>query len=262
MMLDTFIKEEVDKITSKYKIEQKQVEDLIRSKIDSFEKLIEFINESDDLNKIYRLHDYKEYSKKIKKEIYYSLRRYERSDDNLPYRHVSVTEREPFLDEFNRQLVEKTPGVVNILDIGGGMFPATFPFDKFPGLENYVWVDKDKRSYEELKELNNPKLTLFNESIGTHSWEDYLPQGVEEFDLALMVKLVSVVWRQERDLVDNLTKVPAKTILITAPKEAMTKKQPIYRREKKVLLNFIRLGDLKIVGDLDIENEFGFFIKR
>jgi hypothetical protein len=75
-----------------------------------------------------------------------------------------------------------------------------------------------------------------------------------------MLKLVSVLGRQERELVNVLAEVPAKTVLITAPKESMTKKESIERRERNTLKKFIKLSGRAIAGKLDIENEFGYFI--
>ena len=266
MKIETIILEEAKKITSKYKIDQSEVERIIRGHLETFPELINKIESTQGKDQVYRFGDYKDFIKKVKREIYYSLRKYERVPETgaMPnsYEHISVKEREPYIADFMEQLIARSANVHNILDVGGGLFPMTVPFERFPNLGKYVWLDRDKKAYETLKELNNPKLFLYNGKIGEKPWADYLPEGTEIFDLALMIKLVSVVWRQERSLIEKLLQVPAKTILVTAPKEAMTRRQSVYRREKKVLLNFIKMGSFKVVGDLDVGNEFGYFIKK
>ena len=199
----------------------------------------------------------------MKKDTYYSLRKYHTAnDDSLQgeVEHISTKERSSHLDSFYAPIFKTYSNVETILDIGGGVFPLTFPFEKFPKLKHYVWIDRDAKSFDTLSKLNNPKLKLYNHSIGEQPWNYYLPEGVGKFDLALMIKLVSVISRQERELLETLATVPAQTILVTAPKEAMTKKESIERRERSVIRNFINLTGRDVVGELDIENEFGYFL--
>jgi hypothetical protein len=279
MDLDVFIEGEALKIIKKYKISRKEAEVFLRSKLEGSSLLSEAIKGSTELKDIYRLREYKVFIKTVKKDIYYHLRRYlvsEAAEENtlgyeekeLSQTHISSREREPYLKEFNKQVLAYCGAVKNIIDIGGGVFPVTFPFRKFKNLENYVWVDKDKRAYKHLKELSKnlvlpgQKLILFNESIGDRPWEEFLPKNVKEFDLGLMIKLIGVVWRQERELLDFLIDVPAKKILVTAPKEAMTKKEDIRRREDWVLHRYIEQGGFRITGKINVENEFGYFLER
>ena len=279
MDLDVFIEGEALKIIKKYKISEKEAAVFLRRELEDSNSLFEAITGSGELKDIYRLREYKVFIKAVKKDIYYHLRQYrvpEASGEStsggeekgLSQTHVSSREREPYLKEFNKQVLAYCGGAENIIDIGGGVFPATFPFRKFKNLKNYVWMDKDKRAYGHLKELSKDlvlpgqKLILFNESIGDRPWTTFLPKNVEEFDLGLMIKLIGVVWRQERELLDFLVDVPAKKILVTAPKEAMTKKEDIRRREDWVLHRFIEQGGFRITGKINVENEFGYFLER
>jgi len=254
-----FVSEEAQKIVSKYKISNEDAKKRLEEELSKNNQLLSAIDKAASLKEIERLAVYVSFIKKFKKDVYYFLRQYHQKGTSSE-EHISTKERLPYVQAFNDQIVEKYGNVRNIIDVGGGVYPLTFPFEKFSQLEHYVWIDKDPKAYETLLKLENPKLVLYNESIGDRFWEKYLPENISEFDLALMIKLVSVVWRQERDLVSLLTEVPAKTILVTAPKESMTKKESIERRERSVLEKFITLSGRTVVGELDIENEFGYFI--
>lgn len=263
MNKNTFIEAEAQKIVSKYKITIEDAKKHLNIELGKNIPLLSAVEKALSLKEIERLAVYTAFIKKLKKDIYFSLRQYHRDTAVTSVdEHISTQERSPYIDSFNEQIVAKYSNAKNIIDIGGGVYPSTFPFEKFPKLEHYVWIDKDPKAYDVLTRLDNPKLVLFNESIGDRFWEKYLPEDVHEFDLALMIKLISVVKRQERDLIDLLAKVPAKAFLITAPKESMTKKESIERRERSVLKNFIKTSGREVVGELDVENEFGYFLSE
>jgi hypothetical protein len=273
-----FINGEVLNITSTYKIERKKAEEIFINKLHKNQKLTEAVESATDLKDIHRLREYKEFTKSVKKDVYYLLRRYyssqtpptdpSGSEKSLSSdEHVSTRERAPYLKDFNRKLLSKHKEVESLLDVGGGLFPLTFPFNKFVKLNNYVWVDKDVSAYERLRTFEGipeaeDKLILFNEGIGERSWDRYLPSGTHRFDLVLMLKLIGVVWRQDRALIPFLSRVPAKTILVTAPKEALTRKENIRFREDRVLKKFAELGGFSIKDEFSIENEFGYYLEH
>jgi hypothetical protein len=263
MLPENFINEEISKVISRYKMEHSEAKEMFLNMLEKNPKLYKILSESPDLSFVRRLSEYKEFMKKYKKDVYYRLRTYRPGSlaDTSQELHISTQERAPYNDEFFKQVRNNVPSVTSLLDIGGGLLPLSFPFEMFPELKHYVWVDKDKKAYESLKKLGNDKLVLFNESIGARSWEDYLPEGSNTFDLALMLKLVSVLGRQERVLLPLLTTVPADIYLVTSPKESMTKKESIERRERKVLRFFSSATGKTVIGALDVPNEFGYFLK-
>ncbi len=265
MELNEIIKKEALDIVSTYKITREATEELLKERFDKNPKLTEIVMNADSYKQVSRIKEYKNFIKQSRKEIYYSLRKYYVSENikepALNIKHISSEERLPYLEEFNKKLESVIGSAQSIIDIGGGIFPYYFPFERFPNLKHYVWVDKDKNAYEFLKTLHNKKLHLYNDLIGEKPWEKYLPPGVEKFDAALLIKLVTLIWRQERDQFDYLTKVPAEKILITAPKEAMTKKLDIRRREDAVLRMFIEKTGREIQGILNVGNEFGYLLR-
>ncbi|EKD99483.1 MAG: hypothetical protein ACD_22C00249G0001 [uncultured bacterium] len=271
MNIQTFINTEADNILQKYKGQRSEVESLLAAELSKNKIFLSKIENASDFKELYKLSGYKNLIKKVKKQVYFGLRQYrtklvspdsvQSSEVNYPYEHVSTRERAPFIQEFNTQLKLYSDSK-NIVDVGGGVFPLTFPFADFPKLQDYVWLDKDKKAYEVLLGTKNSKLKLFNDPIGKKLWSTYLPGGAFEFDLVLMLKLISVIWRQEKNLIPILAAIPAKVILVTAPKEAMTKKQTIQKREDAILKKFIKLTGRKVLGTLDIANEFGYFLGK
>lgn len=258
MRLDEFLELEKDNILKKYKAESSSVLGELRDSVSRIPGFLKIIENAEDIKDIQKRKEYKLFSKKARKDIYYSLRQYHRAGDE----HISTKERAPYLEEFLSPLIQRYPDLEIIMDIGGGLFPAAFPFEKFPKLQYYIWVDRDKKAYEELRKLNNPKIKLYNESIGEHPWKHYLPEGYSEFDLAMLIKLISVVWRQEKDLIPLLTAIPAKTLFVTIPKESMTKKESVEHRERATLSRFVQLSGRKLVGTSDIQNELGYFLEK
>ena len=265
MLEQQFIFDQVNKVTKRYKVSEEEARSYISQLLSAQPKLLEQIQNADSLESVERLADYKLFIKKAKKGIYYKLRQYHGKGDSAVKEHISTNEREPYINEFNEQIVKHNPNVRTVLDIGGGVYPLSFPFNRFPRLESYTWLEKDARAFQTLSKnllkLENAKVTLFNESVGTHPWDHYLPANHLEFDLVLMLKLVSVLGRQQKHLVPLLTTVPAKTILVTSPKESMTKKESIEHRERKTLMAFVEITKRKIVGTLEIGNEFGYFLE-
>lgn len=172
--------------------------------------------------------------------------------------HISTRERLGSINQINSFISKHLQPGANILDLGGGVFPLTLNFDK---IQTLTWIDKDPFSFESLKKSDNPKLILFNELFGQNSWKQYLPTGLEQFDMALMFKVIPVVKRQNKEALSFLLETPAKLIFITASKEALAKKQNIQHREDKVLREFIKNSGREIVDVYDADNEFGYLIR-
>jgi len=291
-MLDKILREESKNICKRYRVKEKEARSLLEEKIKANLFLLEKIKQARDFSQLKRSEAYKKFIKKARREIYYNLRRYHQDEaeenkltvrleklvksnegtnkeewqeikDGLTSLHISTWERKLYLKEFNQKVVEIVKNEENILDIGSGIYPLSFSFDEAGKLENYICLEKDKKAVRVLKlfsHLVKKNLLIFNEAIGAKDWGSYLPEGAEKFDVVFMFKLIPVIYRQERNLLKVLARVPGKKIIITANKEAMTKRKEIKRREDRVLRYFIGLTDKKIIEKLDFGNEFGYLL--
>lgn len=281
--MNTILDEEISKILKTYKIPSTEAEKIISNNLGvnlKLRKLLETEGES-----VKRTREYKDFIKKVRKEIYYKLRKYsfdkegfdaqlkillssKESDDRtflwFVQNHTSTRERAPYIQEFNAALVASIKDDKYILDLGGGLYPLTFPFSALNNLQQYTWVDKDRNSENVLeifrKTIDRPTINLYSEPIGVKEWGECLPNNVNAFDTVLMLKLVPVIQRQEKELLGVLAKVPAKRFIVTGSKEAMTRNTDIEKRERFVCENFIKLTGKTVVGQFEIENEFGYVL--
>lgn len=263
-------------ISKKYKILPQQVIIHFKEKIAKNPTL---------LQKLSKPGEFKKFIKNAKKDIYYDLRQYrdpaQITAENkileeiavlnanspeltnlfkkLTAMHVSTSERTLYLEAFNMQLYSLIPNpnqIHTILDVGGGVYPLTFPFDYFENVKEYIWVDKDKQAQKVVdvfaKKMGIPITTLCKD-ISQITW----PKNI---DLCIMLKTVPVVWRQNSENINVLAQIQAKQILITGNKEALTKRENIEKRENTVISKFIGLTGKEIVGKLDVHNEFGYVL--
>ncbi len=248
-----FINEQVNLICKKYKISEKDAESAVLQKLDKNKALFEILHR--DLKEIYKTRIYKDFIKDLKKDIYYKLRSYQMNRDVSAESHISTAERQKEINSFFEQITPELQLSKKVLDLGGGMFPITVPFEKF-NFNEFVWVDKDKKSYDKLKSAQLPDyVELINLEL-----QEFLTSNHETYDFAFMLKLIPVIYRQEKSLLELLSKVNAKYILITGSKEAMVKKQDIEYREDKIIKSFINTTNKKILKKIDLSNEFGYLL--
>ncbi len=255
------IKEQTDKICEQYKISKEEVSKILLNKLENNPDLLNLATGSATTKEVYRTKKFKDFIKKTKKEIYYDLRTYKKESDDLINSHISSKERAPYIENLFMQIDGYLKNAETVLDLGGGLFPASFPFEKYPKLKTYVWVDKDKEAYQTLKDQNYKKVFLHNYSIGEKAWNYYLPDDKKGFDFVFMLKLIPVIYRQHRELLEHISEIPFKYALVTGSKEAMVKKQDIESRENKVITGFITNSGKKIVKKIDLPNEFGYLIQ-
>ena len=281
--MNILLDEDINKILKIYKIPPEEAEKIINKNLEVNPKLRKLLDDKDEGVK--RTREYKDFIKKIRKEIYYKLRKYSfdkegfkaqltilrsfGASDGKPFEwfvqnHASTRERSLYIKEFNERLVNFIKEDKHILDLGGGLYPLTFPFSALNNLRQYTWVDKDKDSWNVLKEFckttDKPKINLYNELIGAREWKEYLPNNTNDFDTVLMLKLVPVIQRQEKDLLEILAKAPTKRFIVTGSKDAMTRNKDIEKRERHVCEKFITLTNRKVVGQFEIENEFAYVL--
>lgn len=260
-------------ITNKYKISQEEVRDSLRVSLQNNQKLNKLALEAKNIKDIRKTREFRDFYKAFKKDIYYKLRRYKEplpdetihDFDKAAASHVSTRERLKVLEFFNGFLNPRLKNVEYILDVGGGLFPLIFAPEAWTKIKNFVWIDKDKESYEILlrfkEQMHLDKLVLLNINLNDVTWKDICSKtGTEKFDMALMLKLIPVIARQEKHLLGLLSKTPAKKLFITASKEAMVKKIDITKREDVILRKFIKLSGRAIEDTFDSENEFGYLL--
>ena len=265
-MLQALIENVSITVSKKYKISKKEVADMLTEKLKEKKELSEKWVKAKNIKDIYRTAEFKNFFKNFKKELYYSLRTYQKTSVNAEadITHVSTKERQPHKDLFFIQIQDLFLRSTSIIDVGGGLFPLTIPLSWFGHIQNYVWLDKDKKSMEKLSRYRNDnklsQLKLFNDSIGANNWQHYLPVNTEEFDLAIMLKIIPVINRQEKGLLSLLAQIPSKQILVTGSKESMVKRVDITKRERLVLRKFIAMTGKEVTQEIDIANEFGYII--
>ena len=236
---------------------------------------------------------FKNFVKQHKKELYYRLRQYKGDAEskqalldalqlaekepaasskitllqNLAAFHVSSQERYEENQLLYNHLSSLMDDVHSIVDAGCGVQPLFFPHERFPQVNKYVALDKDKesvnlmngfkKSFEEQYRWLLPRAWNISEGWNAVCNE----HSLQTFDLALMFKLVPVVKRTSPALLQQLANIPAETIVISGVKESMVKKHDIERKERKAIDNFIKDIGRSKAGEFDLANEF-FIIVR
>src|SRR4030065_1375522 len=149
-MIDILIKELVSDICKKYKISGIEAEKIIHEEVKKYNKIISKWGKEKDPKKIYRTSAYKDFVKKIKKKIYYSLRTYQKEGATPQLSHISTKERAEYLKEFLFQINDVLKLVDVVFDVGGGMFLTSFPFDDYKNIKKYIWLYKGHSSYKKI----------------------------------------------------------------------------------------------------------------
>ncbi|MDI6798183.1 MAG: hypothetical protein QMD09_14645 [Desulfatibacillaceae bacterium] len=273
-----------------YKVEQQAARKVFTELWAAFPDLDEALNAGKDPC---RLAAYKQFVKKARKQIYYQLRRYKGDSDSfarlcellrqnagkspdsgpvaqiveqLLAAHVSTAERTPYYKDFYSSLFAAAGPPKSILDIGCGLHPLSYPFFAEQGkeLSIYIAVDKDPQVIEVLKVFSGfvrpATLVPVCADLEKDAWEEIMPPGTARLELALALKLVPVLKRQQPQALASLAKAPAEKMLVTASCQSMTKNRQIVRREKKALADFASLACKTPQAPFEIENEFGFFL--
>ena len=87
------------------------------------------------------------------------------------------------------------------------------------------------------------------------------PEPDEGFALALGLKLIPVLARQERELLPLFRDLPTRRFLITGAREAMVKRRSIERRERASLQAFADELGFPIIGSLETDSELGVLLE-
>jgi hypothetical protein len=278
-------------IAAAYKIDADTAAEQIAPLIELDRPLQQALAEHPDLAAIRRMRVFKNAEKAARKHVYNYLRRYRRADAGgaaalstleglapgeapdaaqrairaICETHVSTAERLSSLAQLQTILAAVAGDVAGVLDVGAGVFPLLFLFRACPKLECYRAIDKDKLAMRAVRAFARWRglaaLSALDWSLAD-GWDAVLPPGRTEFDLALLLKVVPVIARQEPRLLDVLAKIPARRLLITGSKQAMAKRRAIAHREKAAIRSFVDRYGLTVRDQFETADEIGFVVTR
>ena len=301
---EVILEREIEAICAGYRITPENARALcdnyISRRPDLLRKILPKLGEQD----VTRLKAYKTLMKDVRKHIYYYLRRYQPEketverlrqqlsdmvaastplEDIAPVirqllgTHISTQERLDDYHEFYETLFRLIDPPRNIIDVGCGIHPLSYPYGGGYGKrvisqamgnspDVYVSIDKQVDVIETLQifapAVVPTRLIAVCADIGEIEWEpfagEFLNSGM--FDVALMLKLIPVLARQQWHLTATLAALPARRMLITATSEAMTRKQNIRKREERFLREFIELTGRRVQAAFQVGHEFGFLL--
>lgn len=258
----------------------------------------EAVPEGDDeaaAARLRRTRVYKQAADRAKTKIYYHLRRYRQDDEGLAdavgqlhalaaegvafddprartvrdavvASHVSTRERLDELEAFWSALFALAPAPTNILDLGCGVMPLLYPFEGAGRCTaRYLGLDRDAVAIELVSAWAR---LVSGERLRARRWAlaDGLagvsgPEADGRFSLALALKLVPVVARQERQRLSVLADVPAPRLLVTGARQAMVKRRSIEQREQRSLRKFAEAHGLAVVDALETASEIGLLLE-
>ncbi len=176
--------------------------------------------------------------------------------------HVSTAERLPHLADFLNGLLPHLRNAGTILDAGCGLLPLLLPLGAELRPAVYTALDRDRSSVETLSRWAAATRLPFLESrqwILADGWPD-LPLATH--DVALLLKLVPVIDRQERDRLPLLARVPARRLVLSGSRTAMVKRRSIERRERAVLGRFLDALPHRPVAEFQTGDEFILVVDR
>jgi 16S rRNA (guanine(1405)-N(7))-methyltransferase len=246
--------------------------------------------------RIKRTRAFKEAVSGIRRRVYHSLRRYQDEDqqdalvaelmqlgvsapsaigrderlaavlDQIVAGHASTRERSPTEAAFYDALCNAIRDATSILDVGCGVQPLRFPFARFPALRTYLALDENRRSAMAVAALaaatGNDTLHARCDNLAD-GWNGALAAaGVEDqFEAALLLKLVPVVARQQRELLDVLAQTPARRWIVSGSTTALAKRESIERRERAVVRKFLVAAGRTIRDEHVIGDEFVYIVE-
>jgi 16S rRNA (guanine(1405)-N(7))-methyltransferase len=241
--------------------------------------------------KLQRTRAFKAAATRAKQRIYYGLRRYRATGSELsavlePLRalapgaageereravraalesHRSMGERLATLGEFYERLFAAVGQPRTILDIGCGLQPLAFPLDSAGrSVERYVALDEDAQAIAAVDAYSrvraDGRLSGVRSDLSA-GWAAALSGcGQTQFDLALMLKVVPVVDRQNRALLETLAETPATRWVLTGSKVALAKRKNIENRERGTLESFVKMAGRKVLDEFAVGEEFALLV--
>lgn len=286
----------VDKALKKYKIDRVTASDIVVETMAKHPKFLELLEKQFPLKKIQKTRSYDDIGTKAKRKIYYTLRQYNKNCEvrealidslkdlekpsfcqpggeygrvvsQLAWTHVSMRERLEHLDFFYSELFSHIGSPSSVLDVGCGMFPLLFPFDDGgKDVACYAALDKDITCISALEAFS--RISGIENLYPVHwnikdRWRNVVHKtGVRRFDVAFLMKLVPVVSRIERGLLNILLETPAQTWVLSGCRNSMTKNIDIEPRERKILRQFIEKSGKRTVGEFSTPEEFCIIVTQ
>lgn len=155
----------------------------------------------------------------------------------------------------------------SVVDLGCGLHPLTQFDAPATAPEVYLALDRDERAVEILATyagaLKRSRLIAERADLEQVDWSGQLALAdVQEFDLAYLLKVVPVVRRQQPQALARMAEVPARTLMITGSKEALTRRHDISRREDAVLRRFVDSLDARSVERHETDDEIVYVVTR
>jgi hypothetical protein len=283
-------------VARRYRIDVETAQGLVMEAWASEEPLWQQAAREGDPGRLARTRAYKQAAERAKTKIYYHLRRYRQDEprladgaarlrelaaagvgledpralearDAVVASHVSTRERQDDLEAFWTALFGLAPEPTSILDLGCGVQPLLYPFaGAGRSTAIYLGLDRDAVAVDLVsawaglvgaERLQARRWALADGFAGIDG-----PEPGGGFALALALKLVPVVARQERERLAMLADVPAPRLLVTGARQAMVKRRSIEQREQRTLRAFADAHGFTVVGTLETATEIGLLLER
>ncbi len=293
--LESLAKDFAAKLAERYRIDSESAYAATLEMWMNNRKLCDQAAREPDPQRLKRTRIYKQAAEKAKASTYNSLRKYKQqaermtdgvstlieladqgvdstdprataARDQIVGSHVSTRERLPDLDGFHTHLFELIPEPTSILDIGCGLQPLLYPFhDAGQITSTYLGLDRDASVVEA---VDTWARVIGGERLEARQWS--LSEGFDgvvgpepngEFKLALGLKLIPVLSRQERKRLPLFRDVPAQRLLITGARHAMVKRRSIERRERASLVGFADELGFEVLETFETPTELGLLLE-
>ncbi|HEU0097444.1 MAG TPA: hypothetical protein VFQ67_01590 [Allosphingosinicella sp.] len=290
-LIEQLVAEAAAATARKYPIALDSAADILRARFEADDALLKAGERASSLKQLQKMRACRDAVDAAQRAIYFDLRRYRRNEeemaeaieaierappgedpgsvaaaiDRIRASHVSTAERSDRAGELSGLLAQVLEGAVTVADIGSGVFPLLFPFDRLPRLRTLLALDRDPAAVRALQAYSRWR---GDGRLSSHLWEaadgwqrllETFPDGVEA---ALMLKLVPVVGRQTPELVETLARVPARRLVVTGSRQAMAKRASIEDRERRTIERFAAQGRWTIADRFQTEDEVGLVLER
>ncbi|MEX2187969.1 MAG: hypothetical protein WD875_14280 [Pirellulales bacterium] len=284
-------------VVKQYRVEEAAARELLRASL-AGSRLSSVVEGAISAGDIRRTRIYKGAAAEAKRHVYHALRRYRTDDgeydawiarlreggaeldrdelaaivERLVEGHASTRERMAEQRAFNAFVAQSVGQAASLLDVGCGVQPLRFPFQELPDLRLYAAVDANRRSIDAVTAFaaafatatGNAALRAVCSDL-SGGWRPVLAElGMAddaEFDVALMLKLVPVIARQAKELLDVLARTPARRWIVTGSTTGLAKRTSIARREQRVLLRFIADSGRRVCEEFAFGEEFGYVVE-
>ena len=300
-MVREIVDELVDEITADYRIDAAAARRLVEPDVAGNLKLRAAVAAAPSLEKLRRTRAFRDARKAAKRRVYQTLRQYKSAvgqprplaelvDElaaagSAPARrqeltaarreeltaailasHASTRERLADRAAFDAGLLATIGEPRTILDAGSGVYPLMFPFAAAGALERYVAAERDPLCVAAIAAYGaarpEPRLTAVRWDL-EEGWEPIrAASGIDRFEVALLLKLVPVVERQQPHLLAALAATPAERLLVTGSRRSLTKQQSIERRERASLRRFAALAGRPVGAELAIGDELVMLLEE